>query len=122
MLPDDVRGGYTSLATTFAAVIDALQGAGDWTHLWTGVRSLVVLLARLEQNEPAGVLLGAVRGADSAPPVYGEDSERLAEVQARLEQRLGGEALAAGQARGRAMSDREAIAFARTTIEQCVRD
>ncbi len=60
---------------------------GISTHLWTGLRWLVVLLARLRDDELAATLLGAVAKAPGAPPVYGDDAERLAEVVATLRDR-----------------------------------
>ena len=101
---------------TFVAVIDRLHDAGDWTHLWTGLRGLVGVLIQIGGDEDAGVLLGAVHEADNAPPVYGEDAKRLAAADAELAGRLGPADLADAQARGCAMTDHEAIAFAQAAI------
>jgi hypothetical protein len=106
-------------ARSFLGVIDRLHGAGDWTHLWTGLRGLVTMLERAGQSEDAAVLLGAVRGAANAPPIYGEDLERLAEAERRLAEQLDRDVLAAAQARGRAMDDNVAIAVARAAIQRC---
>lgn len=104
---------------TFPAVIDRLRRAGDWTHLWTGLRGLVGLIG---PNDPdsAAVLLGAVRGAATAPPVYGEDARRLAVARDELEDALGREELDAATARGRAMADYEATDLALAAIERQV--
>lgn len=113
------HGDSTEALRSFTGMIDRLHEAGDWTHLWTGLRGLVEVLARLGCDEPAGVLLGAVRGAVNAPPVYGEDAERLAAVEAELDERLGADAVAGLQARGRALTNDEAVRFARHAIETC---
>lgn len=99
--------------STFVEVIDRLHRGGDGTHLWTGLRGLVEVLARLGADEEAAVVLAAVREADGAPPAYGEDAERLVALEDELRRRLGDEVLRSGLARGRAMTANEAIAFAR---------
>lgn len=102
---------------TFPAVIERLRRAGDWTHLWTGLRGLVGLLAPTDPAS-AAVLLGAVRGAATAPPVYGEDARRLAVIRDDLEEALGREAFDAATARGRAMPDHKATDLALAAIDR----
>lgn len=102
----------------FTSIIARLYEGGDWTHLWTGLRSLVSVLARLDLAEDAAVLLGAVREAETAPPPYGEDAGRLAELAAALARRLGDTAYREMYARGRAMTDHDAVTFAELAIER----
>lgn len=102
----------------FTGIIDRLYAGGDWTHLWTGLRSLVSVLAHLGHDMDATVLLGAVREAETAPPPYGEDAERLDELAAVLAGRLGDSAYATTYAKGRAMTDHDAVAFAELAIER----
>lgn len=100
----------------YGAVIDRLYGAGDWTHLWTGLRGLVDMLVARDHHEDAARLVGALRGAANAPPIYGEDAERLAEAEARLSEVLGSERFGRHLDEGMRMSDEAAIAFAREAI------
>ncbi len=112
------RHGDTAPAlASFRQVIDHLYEGSDWTHLWTGLRSLVELLARAGAHEPAAVLLGAVTGAATAPPVYGDDAERLATIAGTLANALTEDALTAAQQQGRGMHDHQAITYAIYAIE-----
>lgn len=106
------HGDTASALRSFRQVIDHLYEGSDWTHLWTGLRSLVELLARAGAHEPAAVLHGAVTGAATAPPVYGDDAERLATVADTLAAALGADALTAARQQGRAMHDHEAVTYA----------
>ena len=71
------EGEPTAAFRSFETVMDDLQGASDWTHLWTGLRSLVELLTRIGADHDAAFLHAAVTHRPTAPPVYGEDSDRL---------------------------------------------
>lgn len=77
----------------FRQLIDELESVGDWTHLWTGLRSLADLLARVEAYQDAAVVLGAVRHAPEAAPAYGADASRLATLTITLEQAIGADEL-----------------------------
>ncbi len=108
---------HTALRS-FTGIIDRLYEGRDWTHLWTGLRALVSVLARLSHDEHATTLLGAVREADNAPPPYGDDAERLAELAEELTGRLGAAAFRSAYTQGRAMTDHDAVAFARHAIDE----
>ncbi len=108
---------HTALGS-FTGIIDRLYEGRDWTHLWTGLRALVSVLARLGHDEDATTLLGAVREADNAPPPYGDDAERLAELAEDLTGRLGAAAFTSTYTQGRAMTDHDAVAFARHAIDE----
>lgn len=112
-------GDTDAALATFPGVIERLRRAGDWTHLWTGLRGLVGLLAPTDPVS-AAVLLGAVRGAATAPPVYGEDARRLAVVRDDLEEALGREEFDAATVRGRAMADHKATDLALAAIARCL--
>lgn len=101
-----------------AAVLEVWAQTSDWTHLWVGLRSLAELLARVGADRTAAVLLGAVLDGSTGPPVYGADAERLAELAAALEDRLGAGDLAAARSRGQAMAAAEVLDFARGEIDQ----
>lgn len=104
----------------FRDVIDTFRQGGDWTHLWTGLRSLVELFTRIGADHAAAVLHAAVIGADTAAPVYGADAERLETVAACLQRRGGPEAMTVALERARAMTDEQAVAFARAEIDRAL--
>ncbi|MFW6034369.1 MAG: ATP-binding protein, partial [bacterium] len=101
-----------------AKVLEVWAETSDWTHLWVGLRSLAELFARVGADRAAAVLLGAVVDGSTGPPVYGADAERLAELAAALEDRLGARELAAARSRGQAMAAAEVLGFARGEIDQ----
>jgi predicted ATPase/DNA-binding SARP family transcriptional activator len=71
----------------FPEVIRHWRRAGDWTHQWTTLRNLVVLLVDLGADELAAQLYGAQRTADTG--AYGADAARLADARDTLSDRLG---------------------------------
>jgi hypothetical protein len=103
---------------SFATVIDELHSANDWTHLWTGLRSLVELLTRIGADHDAAFLHAAVTHRPTAPPVYGEDSDRLRTVVATLTGRLGPAALDDAKTRAAVLTDEDVIAWARVVIDR----
>lgn len=111
------HGSLEEALPAFGAVIDHLHRGGDWTHLWVGLRSLVELFVRAGADHAAAVLLGAVTGAPTAPPVYGADAERLSAVGRVLQERLGSAGVVAARASAGAMVDDQVVAFARRGID-----
>jgi predicted ATPase/DNA-binding SARP family transcriptional activator len=101
---------------TFTGIIDRLSGGGDWAHLWTGLRHLVVVVTRLQEWVAASALLGAVTESPTAPPPYGEDEATLGAVRQRLEGELGSDAFRLSYERGAAMSGAQALELARSII------
>ncbi|MCA1846923.1 MAG: hypothetical protein LC792_27755, partial [Actinobacteria bacterium] len=104
--PETALGGFPDL-------IDHWERAGNWTQQWTMLRSLVTTLAQLGRDEPAAVLYGALTASPTAPPVFGADAKRLADVVERIEDRAGHRRLAEWLERGRDLGDEKAVAFAR---------
>lgn len=101
-----------------ASVLELWAQTSDWTHFGVGLRSIAELFARVDADEAAAVLLGAVLDGEVGPPVYGADSERLAGIAGRLEQRLGTSAIAAARRRGQHMTAAEALGFTQAEIER----
>ncbi|HSL59714.1 MAG TPA: BTAD domain-containing putative transcriptional regulator [Acidimicrobiales bacterium] len=106
----------------FAEIVDHWRTSGDWVHLWTTLRSLIVLFERVGAAEAAAVLHGAVRSAATGARVYGADAERLGVAATALRGALGERALAAAEARGRGMSDDEVVSFAQAQIDRLLVD
>jgi predicted ATPase/DNA-binding SARP family transcriptional activator len=100
----------------FAAVLDHWEQAGNDVLQWTLLRNLVVLLARIEDDVDAAVLVGATDANRPDKPDYGVEAERLAEATAAVRRRLGGGEFEAALAVGRAMSLPAAVAHARQVI------
>lgn len=112
------RRGDTQALTSFADSIAHWRRAGDWVHQWTTLRNLVVLLVRLGVCEPAAVLHSAIASASSGASAFGADAERMAAVAAAVQEALGPKRQTAAAARGQAMDDHEAVAYALDVIEQ----
>jgi hypothetical protein len=79
------------------------------------LRSLVTTLARLNHDEPAAVIYGAMQASPSAAPVFGADAERLATALQTMEDRAGRDQVAGWVERGRLLSDDEVVELARAT-------
>ena len=107
--------------SSFPDLIGHWRRLGDWTHQWTTLRNLVPLLVRLGADEPAALLSGALRAADTGGPAYGDDAVRLAEADETLTARLGADAFHALVERGGAMGGEEAITLAQRSISE-IRD
>ena len=103
---------------SFPGLIGHWRRLGDWTHQWTTLRNLVPLLVRLGADEPAALLSGALRTADTGGPAFGDDAVRIAEADQTLTARLGPDAFHALAERGGAMSGEEAISLARRSISE----
>ncbi len=106
-----VRGRYGTpdeSVQLFRQAVEHWHHAGNWTHQWTTLRNLVVLLARLGRHREAAVVAGAAAAAEGAPPVYGAEVDRLSAVHADLLTRLGSSAYWSALAEGAAM-DRDRV-------------
>lgn len=95
--------------TFFPDVIGHWRRVGDWTHQWTTIRNLVPLLVRLNADEPAALLYGALLAADTAAPAYGADAGRLAQACETMSSRLGAPGFAALVEQGAGLSDEDAV-------------
>lgn len=110
--------GSREAVAAFRDVICHWRGAGDWTHQWTTLRSLIPLLVTLDADEPAALLHGAQQSSATAARVYGADAERLAHTSQRLARRLGTGTFEALVAQGGGLSDHDAVDLALATITQ----
>ena len=106
----------------FRAVIAHWHEAGGWNHLWTAMRSVVDLLARVGADEDAAVLYGAISASRTATRAYGADAARLAAVLDALTRRLGPERLERAVRRGAEMGDDAAVAAAYAAIDAAAPD
>jgi len=84
----------------------------SWPTQWTMMRSIARLLARLDRNRDAAVLLGAVRATRSGHQIFGADEVALTELGEELEQRLGAFDYAAAISDGAALDGAGAAAHA----------
>lgn len=94
----------------FATTIRHWLDRGDWMHVWTTLRNLAVLLARVGDDEAAASLLGVV--ASRAGGIYGTESIRLDETARTLRDRLGPDVYQRAVAAGRGMPPSDAVRLA----------
>ena len=64
--------------------------AGTWTPLWTTLRTLIDLLARIGAYHDAATLYGATASATTGVPSYGADADLLRQTTALLRDHLTG--------------------------------
>ena len=107
------RLGYSAEGLAeFHELVDHFHRTGSWAQQWTTIRMLIEALVRLDRDEPAAVLYGALTTSETAPPVVGADVARMAEAVGMMRSRLGASRLAALQAQGAGMGDDEVISHA----------
>lgn len=85
-------------------------------------RLVIDVLARLGQDKPAALLLGALWASRSASPVYGADAARLAVAETELCARRGETAYDAAIAEGAGLDGNEAMALAGRTVADLVKE
>ena len=132
----EVTGAWfvTGIAGTLAASIDARHGevdaavaayrwllpwwrrSGEYSVLWTVLRSIAQLFERLGKPRAAAVLLGAVTKPGAGHEVFGDDAVRLADLATRLEAELGAD-FALARAEGAGMDVEAAAALAASELE-----
>jgi predicted ATPase/DNA-binding SARP family transcriptional activator len=109
----EARAGDPNAALAeYGALIDHWHRDGSWNMQWTTLRTLIELLARLGRDTEAVSLYGAMTASATASPLAGADGIRIAQAVQTLRAHLGDERFETAQARGAAMSDNDAVAFA----------
>jgi hypothetical protein len=104
-------GDATGTLKRYRWVITYWQQTGAWSQLWITVHSLIEAFHRTARNEPAAVLLGAMGGSPTAPPLAGADADRLAKINADLANQLGNHRFEELRAHGTAMDDNAALSY-----------
>jgi predicted ATPase/DNA-binding SARP family transcriptional activator len=114
----DVRlGALEEAIVAYRWLLPWWRRAGELSVLGTVLRSTAELLARLERDELAALLLGAVTVPDTGHGVFGGDAVRLGELATQLEGRLGGERFEAARSRGARLGVADAAAVAEAELE-----
>ena len=109
----EARHGDAEIAATdYRKLIVHWQHAGMWPTQWTMLRSIAGLLARLDRNRDAAVLLGAVRATESGHRIFGADEVALTHLAIELERRLGASDYAEALGDGAALDGAGAVAHA----------
>jgi hypothetical protein len=115
--------GVTALASdpaaAYLAVADALgawQRDGLWRMEWGTLHSLMELLARSGRHRDLLVLHAAEQASTTAPPLQGDQRDRLTSAVERARRELGADAAAAALAHGHGLSNEQAVAFARVLV------
>jgi len=101
------------------AVADALgawQRDGLWRMEWGTLHSLMELLARSGRHRDLLALHAAAQVSTTAPPLLGDQRDRLTSAVERAERELGADAAAAALAYGRGLTDEQAVGFARALV------
>jgi predicted ATPase len=107
-------------AIALGAIADALgawQRDGLWRMEWGTLHSLMELLARLRRHRDLLVLDAARQASSTAPPLVGDQLERLTSAVERAAAALGEGPAVAAMDQGRAMTDDQAVAFARALLD-----
>lgn len=110
----------SSVLPRFRELIEHLEGLGNRTQLWTTVRSLIQVLAKLGDHEAAAVLHGALEASATAVAPFGPDHDRLQEAAKIMAEHDRNEDVEAWKERGRGMGDQEAIAYAIAAIDRAL--
>ncbi len=109
-------GDVDAAVAAFVPALRQYRFTHDVTHVVTALRNVVVLLARLERDQVACELLGALdtsAGSDS----YGDELADLAEARRTMEQRNGSAAVATWIATGSGQSVRWAVEHALAALD-----
>jgi ATP/maltotriose-dependent transcriptional regulator MalT len=114
------HGDPAEAAPLFLAVVDHWRDSGIWTQQWTTLRNVVDLLVRLQRDQPAAVLLGALSSRRTSAAGFRADAERMAAEVEMLTERLGSEAFGALRDQGATMDDDEVVAVARRALVHLV--
>jgi hypothetical protein len=113
----DARSGDPlAAAADYRRLLSHWRAAGVWSTQWTMLRSIAVLLARLERWREAAVLEGAVRATTEGHRIFGADEAELADLSARLRAELGPEAYDAACREGSELDGDAAVEHALTSL------
>jgi len=91
---------------------------GNWTHQWTTLRNVAVLLVRLGRDRAAAMLTGALATRDTTARPTGAEALRMQQLRAGLVARLGEEAYDEAAASGAALTDDELVRLAEAQLTE----
>ncbi|HEY6531440.1 MAG TPA: hypothetical protein VIY72_03995, partial [Acidimicrobiales bacterium] len=109
-------GDPADAATAYRRLIEHWRRAGVWSTQWTMLRSIAVLLERLDQVRDAAVLEGAVRSTSAGHRIFGADQATLDELGTRLRSRLGDVAYEAARREGSVLDGDAAVEHALASL------
>jgi predicted ATPase/DNA-binding SARP family transcriptional activator len=113
------RHGDLRVASRLAAeVIDYWSHESHWAQQWTVMHHVIRLFTRLGEPTAAATLHGALCASRTAVQAVGVAADLLDAHVTELTRRLGADRFAAAATIGAAMSDDDAVAFARATLER----
>jgi predicted ATPase/DNA-binding SARP family transcriptional activator len=99
----------------FRDVVLHWYSSGNWLHQWTTLRNLVDLLVRLERDEDAAVLIGAIESRSTIER-FGDEARRFDAATRTLADRLDPGRMESLVTDGAAMRDDEVVAFVLTSL------
>ena len=100
----------------FDDILGEWQRDGIWRMEWGTLQAFMELLARLDRHEDLLVLYAAGAASATAPPLYGDQANRLTQAVKRAEKAVGADTAEAARARGRSLSDAQAVAYAQSLV------
>jgi predicted ATPase/DNA-binding SARP family transcriptional activator len=111
------RCGERDLAvSTFEDVLGRWGAVGAWRYEWNTIREVTGLLASVRADEDVVVLDAAGRRSPTAPGLVGEQLQVLDAAVTAARDRLPRDVFADATLRGSAMTDREALAYAKGAL------
>jgi predicted ATPase/class 3 adenylate cyclase len=97
--------------TSFRQLVEQWRRDEHGTQLWTTLRTVADIFARLDALEAAAVLHTALVDVPRGAPAFGDDAERLAALAARFDAELDPERCETARTKGRSMTDDEVIDY-----------
>jgi len=111
-------GDPNDAAETYRWLLPWWRRAGEWSVLWNVLRSMAILLERLDRPEASALLLGAVTADTGGHAVFGDDARRLHQLAVRLDRRLGPDVAAAIRAEGASLDVEQATDAALAELDR----
>jgi predicted ATPase/DNA-binding SARP family transcriptional activator len=111
-----LTGDHDLAAATFEDVLGRWGAIGAWRYEWNTIREVTALLAACGADEDVVVLDAAARSSTAAPGLIGDQLATIDAAVAQARDGLPGEVVVAAAGRGTAMSDRDALAYARGAL------
>jgi hypothetical protein len=105
------HGDPEAACSLFRRAVEHWHRAGNWTHQWTTLRNVVVLLARLGRHREAALVDGALEARETTARATGAEAVRMRETRDGLVAILGVEEYDEAARVGAGLDDDEVVAW-----------